>query len=257
MSLPARTGWQWFKAGFGLFRTQPGSLTILLFTNLLASLLLSAVPIAGPMLTMVLIPSFSMAVLQACAEIDHGKRTGLSVLATGFRMPGVVALCKLGLVYLAISIILTLLTHSTVNPGFLQQVAGPIDPNRPPTLAASDVLAMLGILTLQSLALILLSFAAPLTHWQKMAPFKASFYSVFAVLGAKRAFATLLLSWFGLFFAVFMVVTAILGGGNAARVLVVWIVLLFVLLLQCALYAAYRQIFGMPDVTLSSESGTP
>lgn len=254
MSLPARTGWHWLKAGFGLFRTQPGSLTILLFANLLASLLLSTLPIAGPMLTMVLIPSFSMAVLQACAEIDHGKRAGLSALATGFRMPGVLALCKLGLVYLAVSVVLTLLTRSMVNPGFLQQVAGPIDPARPPTIAGSDILAMLGIFALQSLALILLSFAAPLTHWQKMTPFKATFYSVFAVLGAKRAFATLLLSWFGLFFGIAMVATALLGSGNAARVLMVWIVLLFVLLLQCALYAAYRQIFGVPDEPVAAKS---
>jgi hypothetical protein len=31
-----------------------------------------------------------------------------------------------------------------------------------------------------------------------------------------------------------------------ARVAIMWLIFLFILLLQCALYAAYRRIFGKP-----------
>ena len=247
MSLPARTGWQWLKDGFGLFRTQPGVLTMFLFTNLMASLLLSTIPVAGPLVAMVLIPSFSMALMQACYEIDAGRRVGFGVLMTGFRMPGLVALCKVGLIYLAVSVLLTILMRSIIGENFFQQMATPIDPKNPPMLAASDVGGMALIFVLQAIALMALCFAAPLAYWQKMTPGKATFYSVFAVLGAKKAFATMVLSWFGIFFVVAMLVRTIFGNASVGQVVLVWIVMLFVLLLQCGLYAAYRQIFGMPE----------
>ena len=63
--LPARTGWEWLKQGMGLFRKQPAALTTLLFANILFSIGLSAVPILGSVLAVVLIPSFTMAFMQA------------------------------------------------------------------------------------------------------------------------------------------------------------------------------------------------
>lgn len=245
--LPARSGMQWLTAGFALFRAQPGVLTMMLFANLLFSLVISAVPLVGPMLAMVLIPSFSMAVFQACKEIDEGRRAPMNVVLTGFRSPAVRSLCKLGLIYLGVVLVLTVLARSTVSDAFWVQIRTPIDPKNPPLLDASDVMSLLGIFVLQSTALMLLCFAAPLTYWQKMAPGKATFYSVFAVLGAWKPFLAMLFGWFGVFFAATMLTTAVLGNLGAGRVVLFWIILLFVLLLQCAIYAAYRQIFGVPD----------
>ncbi len=42
--LQAGTGIVWLKQGFNLFRQQPGMLTMLLFSNLLFAVLLSALP---------------------------------------------------------------------------------------------------------------------------------------------------------------------------------------------------------------------
>jgi hypothetical protein len=39
----------------------------------------------------------------------------------------------------------------------------------------------------------------------------------------------------------------IFGGGDMWRVVTLWMVFLFALLLQCAMYAGYRQIFGKPE----------
>lgn len=245
--LPARTGWLWLSAGSALFRAQPGVLTMLLFANLLLSLLIARVPLIGPMVAMVLIPSFSMAIMQACRDIDEGRRTALAVLATGFRAPAVRNLCKLGLVYLGVAVVLTLLARTTVNEAFWVQITTPIDPANPPDLNPSDVMSLMGIFALQSVALMLMCFASPLACWQNMKPGKATFYSVFAVLGAWRPFLVMLIGWFSIFFAISMVLTSVLGNGDAGRVVLFWVILLFVLLLQCAIYTAYRQIFGMPD----------
>jgi hypothetical protein len=246
--LPARTGWLWLSAGFALFRAQPGVLIMLLFANLLISLLITRVPLIGPVVAMVLIPSFSMAIMQACRDIDEGRRTALAVLATGFRAPAVRNLCKLGLVYLGVAVLLTVLARATLNDAFLLQLSSPIDPKNPPELNPSDVMSLMGIFMIQIVALMLMCFASPLACWQNMKPGKATFYSVFAVLGAWRPFLVMLLGWFSIFFGMVTVLTYVLGNGPSGKVVLLWIILLFVLLLQCAIYAAYRQIFGMPEV---------
>ena len=75
---------------------------------------------------------------------------------------------------------------------------------------------------------------------------KAVFYSFFAVLRTGRAFVVLLLSWFAILFSLCILVALLLGPSGAARIVIMWVFFLFFLLLQCALYAAYRQIFGTP-----------
>jgi hypothetical protein len=56
--IPASTGWSWLKQGASLFRRQPAALTTLLFANILISIAISALPVLGPLVAVVLIPSF-------------------------------------------------------------------------------------------------------------------------------------------------------------------------------------------------------
>lgn len=247
-ALPARTGWDWVKQGATLFRKQPGVLTALLFINLMISVVVSVLPGIGKLVGMVLLPSLSMAILQACALIALDRRVNLAVLATGFRKPAVIALCKLGLVYMAITLLLDLLRQVGIDPAFWAQIGTQIDPNTPPNVSPSDVLTLFGITILEVVTMMSLCFAAPLVSWQGMAAGKATFYSVFAVIGALRAFVVMLISWFAMLFLIMMTVLIVLGNSDIGRVIIMWIFLMFVLLLQCAIFAAYRQIFGAPEV---------
>ena len=246
-NLPATTGWIWLKRGASLFRQQPAALTTLLFANILISILISAVPLLGPMIAVVLIPSFSMAFMMACSMIDSGQRATPAVLLTGFRKPVLRDLCKIGLVYLGMSLLLTLVMRFAVNETFWEQVQAQGSTGTPAVLAGSDVLVMFLIFGLNAAALISLSFAAPLTYWQKMPPFKAVFYSFFAVKRSAGVFFVMLLAWFAIFFGVCMVIAMLLGGNSLARVVIMWVIFLFILLLQCALYIGYREIFGAPQ----------
>jgi hypothetical protein len=246
MKMPATTGWHWLKQGGGLFRKQPAALTTLLFANILISIAISALPFVGPMLAIVLIPSFSMAFMKACLMIDNGVRVTPAVLLTGFRKPVFSTLAKVGLIYLAVSLLLAAITRMAIDPTFWQQVQAPIDPKTGPQVAPSDVFAMMGIFVLDVAALMALCFAAPLTYWQKMGPGKATFYSFFAVVRNTRVFVVLLLTWFAIFFGVCMAATLIFGGADLTRAVIMWLIFLFILLLQCAMYAGYRQIFGKP-----------
>lgn len=246
-NLPARTGLDWLKQGFALFRQQPGLLTMLLFGNLFLSLLISAFPLIGPMVAIVLIPSFSMAIMQACNFISQGQRVPPTVLLTGFRKPAVIALCKLGLLYLGVFFILALLMKLSVGEDFIKAMTAPVAPGKAPSVPGGALLSAVLIMLLQGIMLTILCFAAPLTYWKQMPLFKATFYSVFGVFGALRPMLAMLLTWFGMFMFTCMVMVLIFSGAiNVARMLMVWISLLFILVLQCSMYAAYRQIFADP-----------
>lgn len=244
--LPAGTGWLWLKGGFALFRRQPGILTMLLFANLMISILVSTIPLVGSALALVLIPSLSMAVLQGCFLIEQGQRVAPHVFLTGFQQPAVRALCRLGLVYAAVLLVPSVVARLAIDPAFWEQLANQVDPKTPPAVNSNDLLIWFGTSLTTSLALLVLYFAAPLTYWKKMPTLKACFYSVFAVWGAIKPMIVMLLAWFGIFLGVTIAVAMLLGSSNAARVVIFWAGMLFVLVLQCAFYAAYRQIFGDP-----------
>jgi hypothetical protein len=244
--LPARTGWEWLKQGIGLFRKQPAALTTLLFANILFSIGLSAVPILGSVIAVVLIPSFSMAFMQACLMIENGDRVTPAVLLTGFRRPALAALCKLGLVYLGVSLLMMVITRLAIPPEVLMQMMPRPDAKTPPDIQTSHMLALFGVFLMDVAVLVTLCFAAPLTYWKHMGPGKATFYSFFAVIRTARPFLVLLAAWFAIFFGVCIIAALLFGDAALGRVVLMWLIFLFVLLLQCAMYAGYRTIFGKP-----------
>lgn len=246
-NMPANTGWIWFKEGVGLFRKQPAALTTLLFANILFAAVVGVIPVLS-VATNVLIPSLSMAVMMACLMIENGQRVTPAVLLTGFRQPVLLRLCKLGLIYVAAWLMLGLLERVLVDPAIYQQIPQSLEMKdaQQAQVPFGAMLTLMFIRTMYIVTLIALAFAAPLAYWQQMGPGKAVFYSFFAVFRNLRVFLVLLLSWFGIMFAVFMTLLILLGGGKAAFVAVTWVAFLFMLLLQCALYAAYRHIFGKP-----------
>ena len=243
--LPARTGWHWLKQGAALFRKQPAALTTLLFANVLFSLVIGSVPFLGQIAAVVLIPSFSMSFMQACLMIEHGQRVTPAVLLTGLRKPRVFTLCKIGLAYLAVTAVLTVGAYLILGEDFWKQA---VTPSADPSLNRSTVLGVMVIAVFQIATVMSLCFAAPLAYWQKMPPGKAIFYSFFAVVRSARVFLVLLAAWFGLFIASTLIPMVLLGNGGLGRIIITWLGFLFILLLQCAMYVGYRQIFGVPDL---------
>ncbi len=256
--LPARTGWEWLREGAALFRKQPAGLTALLFANFFISILLASLPVVGQFLAVILMPSLSMAFMQACLMIENGETVTLRVLATGFRKPAVASLCKLGVVFLIVSAVMTLLSSVLINDAFWQQLRDQGSVPQKLDIAPRDMLGMLALFVIDLSVLISLAFAAPLVYWEKMGPGKATFYSFFAVVKSARVFVVLLGAWFGLFCLVSFFITPLFGliGVSQAGIFAVMygILFIFVLLLQCAIYVGYRQIFGKPIEPVPSHS---
>ena len=126
-------------------------------------------------------------------------------------------------------------------PGTIRMEAGDKLP-----FTAGDMMAAFGMLVLETVLLLSLCFAAPLTYWKRMGPGKATFYSFFAVLRSARVFGVLLLCWFGILMAAIFLVVTLFSTVMLAQVVLMWLIFLFILFWQCAIYAGYEDIFGKP-----------
>lgn len=247
-AIPAKTGWLWLKQGMALFRQQAAGLTTLLFANVLFVLLLHAIPLVGQFIAVLLIPSLSMALMQACLLIEYRQRVSLPVLLTGFQRPLFFTLCKIGVAYLAVVVLTTLPGMLVLGGSLVGGAPGtPAAPLSPADLSAGQAIVLMVSSMVQIFVIIALSFAAPLASWQQMPAGKALFYSFFAVWRSARVFVVMLMSWLGLFVLVSLIPRALLGNSMVGFVVMAWIGFLFILLLQCAMFASYRQIFGLPD----------
>jgi hypothetical protein len=181
-NLAAKDGIGWIREGFTLFRRQPSELSMLFLLYMLLMFSLSLIPFIGQLLPLLLVPAFTMAFMQACVDIEAGRKVKPSLLLTAFRSPALGTLLRLGALYL-LAATLAIAASSLIDGGtFWKLLSGQIKPDDEKNVAADDLpLAMLFS------ALVYLPFAmgfwhaAPLATWQRMGLFKAIFYSFFAV----------------------------------------------------------------------------
>ena len=107
--------------------------------------------------------------------------------------------------------------------------------------------------SLVTVAMLLLSFAPALTYWKKMPTFKAVFYSVVAVSGAVVPVLVMLATVAGLSLLVLSVISIVLGATAFLQVAAMWFMLVISLIVQCAMFAAYKQIMGAPETALTDK----
>lgn len=244
-NLPARTGWEWIKQGFDLFRRQPGSLAFLFLGYVIIMFAIGIVPLAGQVLPVILIPVFAAAFMQAAAFIDRGERALPTLIMTGFRKPVFWTLFKLGLVYLAVALVAVGSTALIDGGTFWQLVTGQLDPRSEQAKNAALGMPLMLAVTIYIPAAMAFAFAAPLVLWQAMGVGKAIFYSFFAVLRSLRAFIVFALSWFLMSILVSNLILLIAGRQYAVLVMLP-VSIILTLVMHCSFYAAYRQIFGAP-----------
>jgi hypothetical protein len=201
--LPARAGWHWVKQGLQVFRKQPGALMALFFSCMFLSLFSLFIPLVGGMAPLLMAPMFSVAMLQACAEIDQGRRAMPGLVFSGFRKPARRPLLGLGVLYLLV-MLLSLTVLSLLDGGVLVQMATrqiPMDQSMledsRSALFISSAVYMVGWM--------LTCLAAPLIFWQKMTLAKALFFSVVTVCRDIKAFVTVAV----VLFVMFQICTAI------------------------------------------------
>ena len=247
----ATTGIRWIREGFALFRQQPAELSMLFLLYMLLMFSLSLIPVVGQLLPLLLVPAFSMAFMQACVEIEAGRKVTPRLLLTAFRSPALGTVLRLGALYL-LAAMGAVAASALVDGGvFWKLMTG--------QLSADDAGVQVGELPLAIMfaalayvpAAMALWHAAPLAVWQRMSLFKAIFYSFFAVKRCGKAFIAYAMGWILIGIALPAVISAILSlllGKNLVSVMLLMpLSVILTLVMYCSFYPTYTAVFERPE----------
>lgn len=248
--LPAITGWLWVKEGFALFRKQPAEISTLFLAYMFLMLAVGILPLLGQVLPLVLVPVFSMAFMQACLNIEQGKKVYPNLLLEGFRSKGFRELLKLGVLYLVAAVV-AVAASSIVDGGvFWQIMIGDKDLDADAIRNSNMSLAMMFAAVVYTPAAMAFWYAAPLIAWQKMSVGKAVFYSFFAVKRSGQAFLVYGLAWvlIGVILPAILssIVALVVGKAFAVMIVLLAISLILTVVMYCSFYPTYTHVFGRP-----------
>ena len=246
--LPAKAGVAWIREGFAIFRKQPGGLMLLMLAYLLAGIVLGIIPFLGQWLPMVLAPVFTAVFVQACASADRRQRLTPDMLRPIFQKPAFPRLVGLGALFVLVLALFALLFAAVVGGDTMRQLA---EAQLQPEAAAANGnfgWAMFVVFLLSLPASMAMLFAAPLIFWQQMGVGKALFYSFFAVWRALRAFLLFFLCWVMIVMLATNLVLLVFGKNMLGMALLQSLLMVIVMVIQCSVYAAYRAIFGEPQL---------
>ena len=240
--VPARTGLRWVKLGVQTFVRQPLALAGLFFMYMAAVLVLSSVPVLGPVIGGLLVPAATLGLMAATAEAAKGRFPMPSVLLSAFRagQQRARAMLVLGALYTGASLLASLI-------GGLMAGGAPTPEATGGQAAAAQMDdRTLVVLLLHAPLMVLFWHAPALVHWHGVAPAKSLFFSAVAFLRNIGAMLVYGLAWLGVFIVVGFVLSAIsvlFGGAVAARTLMMPAVLLLVAMFSTSMYFTFRDSF--------------
>jgi len=242
LTLPASRGLRWLIEGFAIFRRKPALLTFLVFGYWLSMGVISAIPNIGQIISFVLIPAFSVSLMNACRIIDEDDTMPPQVLFSGFHR-NLQPLIMLGVIYVVAST--GVLGLSALFDGgilFRMLVIGEMP--EPEMLSGTSVFvaAQLAIVLLVPV-MMAFWFAPVLTAWHDMSAGKSLFFSLVAAARNWRAFLTysLAVGTIGIFVPRLL---GALGGGSMASLFTVALSMVLLPTVYASFYVSYRDVFG-------------
>jgi hypothetical protein len=197
--VPARQGVQWFKLGVRTFFKQPIALSGLFLMFMVGMWILTAIPLAGHILAMALVPGGTLGLMAATEETTKGKFPTPTVLLSAFRVGRQQAksMLILGLIYAA-GFLLLLGVSATVDGGTFARFYLLGTPLTPEALNETSFQMATLLAMALSMPLTLLFWHAPaLVHWHGISPIKSLFFSLVACKRNIWAFTIYSLVWFG------------------------------------------------------------
>ncbi len=252
LTLPARRGWRWLAEGFGIFRKRHLMLSLLVLGYWVLMALLNSLPFIGQIAATLLIPIFSVSLMNACRLIEQGSPLPPQLLFSGFHK-NLRSLLVLGAVYIVFSIIILGIT-ALIDDGVLFNLV--VLGQRPSeqALASGDVM-LAGQLAMGLFSPLIMAywFAPVLVAWHDLPPGKSLFFSFVACMRNWRAFVAycvtimvfgavipglavgLLSSWFSD------------GGEMFSVTLTLMIVFILLPTLYASFYVSYRDVFVTID----------
>lgn len=244
--LPARHGFLWLVAGLRLFRANPPLLTALTMGYLFLVVAVNLLPLVGPFLLPLALPTLIVVLANGCRAIERGGAVGSIALMHGVRKRRV-ELVRLGGLHLLGSMLI-LAVSMIMEGGQLSLLA----PGKP--VDEEEMLASMARLFVVAVPVMTAFWFAPLlTAWDEVAPLKSVFFSFVASWRNWRAFAV-----YGLTIGIVAIVVPGLllitaGTVSAAAVNILSIALKMLLffvmapVLMASVYISYQDVFHGAD----------
>ncbi|OGB46998.1 MAG: hypothetical protein A3F76_12455 [Burkholderiales bacterium RIFCSPLOWO2_12_FULL_65_40] len=211
--VPPRTGITWVRSGIFVFRRQPLAMAALFFMTMAAMSLVSVLPLIGPALALMLLPSATLAMMVASAEAVQGRFPTPAVLLVAFRTgrQRLNHMLQLGALY-AVGFLGVIALSVLFDGGQFAQVYLGGAPLTQETVENSDFQLAMWVAMVLYLPLSLLFWHAPgLVHWHGVPPVKSLFFSIVACARNFGAFLVYGLGWL-VVFAIGGVLVSLLSG---------------------------------------------
>ena len=231
----AGNAWSWIVGGFGLFRQNPVIWIALFFIYLLVAMVLSIVPLVGPIVLNLLAPVFMAGFMLGCRALEMDEELEINHLFAGFKT-NTAQLVTVGGIYLVGAIVIVGIvfiffgadTMSSLFSGHMAEGRPPVDPAEAGAVPALALLIILGAM----LPLIMAYWFAPaLVLFHDMKAVDAMKLSFFACLRNIMPFMV-----YGVISAMLLVLAMIpLGLG----------LLIMIPTMTASLYVSYKDIFNI------------
>lgn len=252
LTLPARRGRLWFLEGFGIFRKKPLILALPVLCYIVLMDLVKLIPIIGQIAVMLIIPVFSVGLMNACRLVEQGNPLPPQVFFSGFHR-NLRTLLVLGVACVLFAFIIFGIT-AMIDDGELFKLAFLGQDPGEEALTNGKLIIAKQLATGLSVPLIMAYWYAPiLVAWHDLPAGKALFFSFVACARNWRA----LLSY-GATIIVYAVLlpslTAALMIGafsiNQDLIYIAFVALIVLVLLPtqyASLYVSYRDVFVTVD----------
>jgi hypothetical protein len=221
-------GLVWIRRAFQAFLAQPFGLAGLFALCAFIAFAVSWLPVVGGTLLPVLAPTGSLLFMIATSRVEAGAKPLPGALSTllGAGRPRLVELLKLGVAYLAASVLATLLfmafdggatatwMEAVSTTAASAPAASAPAPQQAPLPDARVLFSSLLRLVLLALLSVPFWHAPAIVYWGRQGFAKSLFFSTMAIWRNRGAFAVYGLGWLGLslaFAMVFSVLVALLG----------------------------------------------
>jgi hypothetical protein len=245
LSLPAGRGWHWFYDGYRIFCKNRMMLSLIVLSYWMLMIVVNSIPVLGQVVATVLIPIFSVSLMNVCRLVDNGGRLVPQLLFSGFRK-NLRALLVLGAGYL-VAALLILTASALVDGGALLRMFAT---GAEPELGDNGVLVAAQLALVAFAPLMMAYWYAPvLVAWHGLPPFKSLFFSFVACARNWRPFliyALVVAAFFALIPAVVRALFAALGPGAMGffKIAITTVVVLVLApTLYASFYVSYRDVF--------------
>jgi hypothetical protein len=243
--VPALAGWRWVTEGFAILAASPMPLIASGILMLFTLLVLSAPPVLGTFLPLVLSPALSFGYLQAIRRAQEGKAAAPWTLFSGLRPQAgatMRSLLIIGVINAAATALALMVTAAVDDGQWLRMLTSAQEQTSPVAAPADTIYAALIFIVLYAPLQVALWYAPLFAGLHRTPPVKALVFSAFAVWRNKGAFLMYFAGWFAVavgLSVLIQVLVALVPADYSALILAPAFLLLMAAL-YCSFWPTYR-----------------